>query len=269
MSIAFAQVTYTYPCGQQPAVRDLTVAIPPGRRCALMGRNGCGKSTLLRLADGLFRPDRGQVYWQGQPLTYRAQALRSLRQQVGLVFQDPEQQLVATTVEEDLSYGLCNLGLSDAEVADRVQRALQEFDLLELADTPINHLSLGQKKRVAIADVMILRPQLLLMDEPTAYLDPAQTRTLFRLLEQIGAMGTTTLIATHDLEFIYTWADWVMVMDQGQIVLTGEVETVFAKETLLHQLGLGVPPSLALLAQLPLPPEQLTGLRGVLRRRFT
>lgn len=269
MPIAFEQVTNTYPCSQLPAVHDLTVAIPPGRRCALIGRNGCGKSTLLRLADGLFRPNRGQVFWQGQPLNYRTPALRSLRQQVGLVFQDPEQQLVATTVEEDLSYGLCNLGLPDAEVASRVQRALQEFDLLELADTPINHLSLGQKKRVAIADVMILRPQLLLMDEPTAYLDPAQTRTLFQSLERIHSAGTTIVIATHDLEFVYAWADWLMVMERGQIVLEGTGQEVFAHRALLKELGLGVPLMMDILTELQVSKTDFERIHKRLRSRFS
>ncbi|MGK7910568.1 MAG: energy-coupling factor ABC transporter ATP-binding protein [Synechococcus sp.] len=268
MPIAFEQVTYSYPCSQHPAVQDLTVAFPRGRRCALIGRNGCGKSTLLRLADGLFRPARGRVYWQGEPLNYRAPALRSLRQQVGLVFQDPEQQLVATTVEEDLSYGLYNLGLPDAEVASRVQDALQEFDLLELADTPINHLSLGQKKRVAIADVTVLRPKLLLMDEPTAYLDPAQTRTLFQSLERIHSAGTTIAIATHDLEFVYAWADWLMVMDCGRIVLEGTAQEVFENRTLLRKLGLGVPLAIDVLTELSIPKTDLGGIHEMLRRRF-
>ncbi len=268
MPIAFDQVTYTYPCAQQPAIQDLTLTIPAGRRCALIGRNGCGKSTLLRLADGLYRPDRGQIYWQGQPLHYGTPALRSLRQQVGLVFQDPEQQLVATTVEEDLSYGLCNLGLPDAEVANRVQLALQEFDLQELADTPINHLSLGQKKRVAIADVMVLRPHLLLMDEPTAYLDPAQTRTLFQSLKRIHATGTTIVIATHDLEFVYAWADWLMVMDQGRIILEGTAQAVFAHRPLLQELGLGVPLVLDMLMELPLSQTHLERIHQRLLSRF-
>lgn len=114
---------------------------------------------------------------------------------------------MATTVEEDISYGLCNLDLPKAEIAARTQQALQNFDLLHLADTPINHLSLEQKKRLAIADVMVLQPRLLLMDEPTAYLDPHQTRILFHLLEQIQTAGTTPVIATHDLDFAYAWAN--------------------------------------------------------------
>lgn len=247
MPIEFDRVSYTYPCSQKPAVHELSLQIPSGRRCGLIGRNGCGKSTLLRLADGLFRPDRGKLYWQGKPLDYSRKSLRILRQQVGLVFQDPEHQLVATTVEEDISYGLCNLGLPESEIADRVGRTLEDFDLWELANTPINHLSLGQKKRVAIADVMVLQPKLLLMDEPTAYLDPAQTRTLFSQLERIHASGTTALIATHDLDFIYAWADWLMVMDCGRIVLEGPAEQVFDRHQELSALGLGLPLAVDLL----------------------
>jgi cobalt/nickel transport system ATP-binding protein len=157
------------------------------------------------------------------------------------VFQDPEQQLVAATVEEDLSYGLCNLGLPDAEIAQRVQQTLLDFNLLDLADAPVNYLSLGQKKRVAIADVMILRPPLLLLDEPTAYLDPGQTRNFRRLLEAIQAEGTTIVIATHDLNFVYDWADWVLVMHQGQMVLENTPELVFRQRQILESWGLGTP----------------------------
>lgn len=268
MLMAFEDVAYTYPCSHQPAVQGLTLDIPAGRRCALIGRNGCGKSTLFHLADGLFRPQRGRIHWQGQPLHYTHRALKALRQQVGLVFQDPEQQLVATTVEEDIAYGLCNFGYSPTAIADRVQRTLQDFDLLALADTPINYLSLGQKKRVAIADVMVLQPQLLLMDEPTAYLDPHQTRTLFHLLEQIHAAGTTPLIATHDLEFVYAWADWLMVMDQGQVVLSGPADRVFDRRDVLKALGLGLPLAIDLAADLQALGVTAETLRTRIRRRL-
>lgn len=268
MLMAFEGVAYTYPCSRQPAVQDLTLGIPAGRRCALIGRNGCGKSTLFRLADGLFRPQRGQIYWQGAPLSYSHPGLSALRQQVGLVFQDPEQQLVATTVEEDISYGLCNLGLPEADIAARVQQTLQAFDLVELADTPINYLSLGQKKRVAIADVLVLQPQLLLLDEPTAYLDFPQTCNLFNSLEQIQTLGITTVIATHDLEFVYAWADWLMVMDQGRVVLEGPVHEVFAHRQTLTTLGIGFPLALDLLAWLS---SGLTveSLRDQVRQRYS
>ncbi|MFW6264349.1 MAG: energy-coupling factor ABC transporter ATP-binding protein [Cyanobacteriota bacterium] len=241
MLMEFDQITYTYPCSPEPALTNLSLQIPQGKRCALIGQNGCGKTTLFRLANGLYRPTQGVIRWQGKPLCYDRRSLSQLRQQVGLVFQDPEQQLVAATVEEDLSYGLCNLGLPDAEIAQRVQQTLQDFDLVDLANAPVNYLSLGQKKRVAIADVMILRPTLLLLDEPTAYLDPGQTRNFRRVLEAIQAGGTTIVIATHDLNFVYDWADWVLVIYQGQMVLENSPKRVFQERQTLERWGLGTP----------------------------
>jgi cobalt/nickel transport system ATP-binding protein len=247
MLMEFNQVTYSYPCTQTPAVQNLTLTIPHNGCCALIGRNGCGKTTLFRLANGLYRPSQGTICWQGKPLRYDRKSLNRLRQQVGLVFQDPEQQLVAGTVEEDLSYGLCNLGLPEPEIRRRVQRALENFDLRDLADTPVNYLSLGQKKRLSIADVMVLEPQLLLLDEPTAYLDPAQVRNLLSTLEAVRHTGVTILIATHDLDFVDAWSDWVFVMDAGQRVLEDTPETVFKQRELMTDLGLGVPTSAYLL----------------------
>ena len=239
--IRFQDVEYTYPCSQRSAVQNLTLRIPQHKRCAVIGRNGCGKTTLFRLANGLYRPKRGIIEWRGKPLKYDQKSLNQLRQQVGLVFQNPEQQLVATTVEEDISYGLCNLGLPESEIAQRVQQALLDFDLLSLADAPINYLSLGQKKRVSIADVMVLQPQLLLLDEPTAYLDPKQVQNFRQTLEKVYSRGTTILLATHNLDFVEAWADWVFVMDSGEIVLEGTPETVFSQSQQIQELGLGVP----------------------------
>ncbi len=241
MLMEFDRVEYTYPCTQQPTIKNLSLGIPQGRCCALIGRNGCGKTTLFRLANGLYRPQKGTIRWQGKPLKYDRSSLNQLRQAVGLVFQDPEQQLVGATVAEDLSYGLCNLGLSDSEVGDRTIQGLRDFDLMDLADSPVNYLSLGQKKRVSIADVMVLNPQLLLLDEPTAYLDPPQTRNLLATLQKISATGTTILIATHDLDFVYAWADWLFVMDRGQLILEGTPETVFSQRDIIEGLEFSLP----------------------------
>jgi cobalt/nickel transport system ATP-binding protein len=241
MLMEFDGIEYTYPCNAKPALHSLSLQIGKHQCCAVIGRNGCGKTTLFRLANGLYRPQGGIIRWQGKPLKYHHNALNQLRSQVGLVFQDPEQQLVGTTVEEDLSYGLCNLGLGEKEIEGRVQQALLDFDLTDLADIPVNYLSLGQKKRLSIADVMILQPRLLLLDEPTAYLDPQQVRTLWATLGQIKALGATIMIATHNLDFAYAWADWIFVMDSGKLVLEGSPETVFQKREIMESLGLGIP----------------------------
>lgn len=239
--LEFQQVHYTYPGAQQSAVNGINLHIPTGKKCALIGRNGCGKTTLFLLANGLYKPQKGIISWQGKPLEYNRNFLMQLRQKIGLIFQNPEQQLVASTVEEDISYGLCNLGLASHEIQKRVEQALIEFELTELAQRPVHHLSLGQKKRVSLADVMVLSPELLLLDEPTAYLDRPQTRNLIALLNKIHTSGTTILMATHDLDFVCSWADWVFVMDQGKLILEGQPENVFVQRDLLESIQLGIP----------------------------
>ncbi|MBA3922062.1 MAG: ABC transporter ATP-binding protein [Nostocaceae cyanobacterium] len=239
--IEFIDIHYTYPGSSQPALNGLNLCIPAHTKTALIGQNGCGKTTLFLLANGLFKPQRGKVYYQGQPLVYNRRPLMELRQKVGLVFQNPEQQIVASTVEEDISYGLCNLGLPDKEITQRVEQALSEFGLTEFAGKPVHHLSLGQKKRVSLADVMVLQPELLLLDEPTAFLDQLYTRQLMATLKKIDAGGTTILMATHDLNLVYRWADWIIVLDQGRLVLEGKPKDVFSQREILEELHLGVP----------------------------
>ena len=216
----------------------------------MIGQNGCGKTTFFLLANGLYQPSQGSIRFKGSKVHYDRTSLTSLRQQIGLVFQNPEHQLVASTVEEDISYGLCNLGIADTEIAQRVQAISSEFNLTELAHQPIHNLSLGQKKRVSIADVMVLKPSLLLLDEPTAYLDSRHTRQLIRQLEQIYQGGTTVVLASHDLDFVYQWADWIFVMDQGQLVLEGSPQFVFEHREFLEELQLGVPLAIELMEQL-------------------
>lgn len=239
--LEFQEVFYTYSGGDKSALNSLSLKIPKSKKCALIGQNGCGKTTLFLLANGLYKPQKGCIYWQGQPLKYDRKSLIELRQKVGLIFQDPEQQLVAATVEEDISYGLCNLGLPVTEIKNRVEEILKEFNLTEFAQKPVHHLSLGQKKRVSIADVMVLKPELLLLDEPTAYLDRLHTRQLMNTLEKIHHEGTSILMATHDLDLVYLWADWVVVMDQGRLILEGNPQTVFSQREILEELQLGVP----------------------------
>ncbi len=239
--LEFEQVYYNYAGSEQSALNGLTMKIPSGKKCALIGQNGCGKTTLFLLANGLYKPNSGVVSWRNQPLIYNRNYLSKLRQKVGLIFQDPEQQLVASTVEEDISYGLCNLGLPESEIKNRVEQALIDFELNTLAEKPVHHLSLGQKKRVSIADVMVLQPELLLLDEPTAYLDIKHTRNLLETLKKIHGNGTTLVMATHDLNLVYLWADWVFVMDKGRLIVEGKPQDIFSQRQLLTELELGIP----------------------------
>jgi cobalt/nickel transport system ATP-binding protein len=264
-------VCYSYPLADRPAVQNLSFHLPKQRKTALIGRNGCGKSTMFLLADGLCRPAQGEILLDGIELKFDQATLNRWRQRVGLVFQDPEQQLVAPTVEADISYGLCNQNLPMPEIAERVQQTLQDFQLTELAQSPLHHLSLGQKKRVSIAGVMTLNPDLLLLDEPTAYLDPLQTRNLLTELENIHNAGTTLLVATHDLDFVYQWADWVLVMADGSLLLEGETLEVFEQLQASPDFGLGLPLLWQMWRSLPpiwqqgAPPRSIDQLMVVLR----
>ncbi len=239
--LEFEDIYYTYPGTTQPAIDLLTLRIRRGKRCAVIGQNGCGKTTLFLLANGLYKPQQGSIRYAKKRLKYDRNALIHLRQQVGLVFQNPEQQLIASTVEEDISYGLCNLGLSETAISQRVQQVLTQFELTSFATKPVHQLSLGQKKRVSLAGVMVLQPTLLLLDEPTAYLDPLHTRQLAETLATIHGEGTTILMATHDLEWVYRWADWVFVMNRGKLILEGTPKDIFAQQELLEKIKLGVP----------------------------
>lgn len=268
--LQFENVSYTYPGAHKPAIVDLTLAIPAGRKTVILGHNGCGKSTLLLLADGLYRCSAGVIYWQGEPLQYQGRSLNQWRQRIGLAFQDPEQQLVAATVAEDISYGLCNLQLSQAEIAQRLKQTLIDFNLQELANQPLHYLSLGQKRRVALAGVMALKPQLLLLDEPTAYLDRLQTRHLMQELDRIYHHGTTIVMATHDLDLAYSWADWVIVLHEGRSLMSASADQVFNNVALLEQLELGMPTLLEIWNALPMalrdrqnPPKTVAQLRSL------
>lgn len=240
--VEMEEVSYTYPGSADPALDRVTLRIPRGKRCALLGHNGCGKSTLFLHLNGIYRPDCGRVKWGGEVYTYGRTYLAELRKKVGLVFQDPEQQLIASTVMEDISYGLYNAGVSNVEAAQRVEAALIRFGLEELRERPVHHLSLGQKKQIALAGVMILRPELLLLDEPTAYLDPLHTKLLLKELETIyQEEGTTMLMATHDIDLAYEWADWIFIMHKGRLLLEGPPEYVFARRDVMEEIGLGIP----------------------------
>lgn len=251
MILEALDVSFSYPASQTKALNKLKLRIPEGKKTAICGHNGSGKSTLFLHAIGIHSPSSGQVLWKNEPLTYTRKELKQLRQDVGLVFQDPEQQLILNTPYEDVTYGLRNAAIPEPEITRRAEAILRTMGLEHIAHKPIHHLSLGQKKRVALAGVLVLEPKLLLLDEPTAYLDRKSEQQLVEELDRIHSRGITIVMATHDMNLAYSWADWILVMDQGQCVMEGTPVEIFKDSKAIHHLGLDRPMLLDLWEALP------------------
>ncbi|NLG23835.1 MAG: ABC transporter ATP-binding protein [Clostridiales bacterium] len=215
--IEAVDLTYCYP-GGAPALRALTFRLADGARCALMGANGAGKSTLLSLLCGLELPQGGRASIDGVPLD-RAH-IEQVRARVGMVFQNPDDQLFMPTVWDDVAFGLRRRGLPAAEVDARASEALADMGALHLKDRPPYRLSGGEKRAVALAAVLALRPSTLLLDEPTAFLDPRARRAL---VARLRALPVGLLIATHDLALAKELADEVLLLREGQLLAQGPV----------------------------------------------
>ncbi len=191
---------------------DVTFGIRDGRSLALLGRNGSGKTTLLRLLSGGLRPSAGELRLEGTTVSYGRAGLTRLRTTVQLVVQDPDDQLFAASVGQDVSFGPMNLGLPEPEVRERVADALAALDITALRDRPTHLLSYGQRKRAAIAGAVAMRPRVLILDEPTAGLDPHGQERLLEVLRRLRAAGTTVVMATHDVDLALRWADDTAVL---------------------------------------------------------
>ncbi|WP_344609626.1 energy-coupling factor ABC transporter ATP-binding protein, partial [Streptomyces glaucus] len=237
--VALRGASFAYEDG--PAVLSgLDFEIREGRALALLGRNGSGKTTLMRLLSGGLRPHTGELVVEGRPVAYDRKGLTRLRTTVQLVVQDPDDQLFAASVAQDVSFGPLNLGLPDAEVRARVDEALTALDIAALADRPTHLLSYGQRKRAAIAGAVAMRPRVLVLDEPTAGLDPDGQERLLATLGELRARGTTVVMATHDVDLALRWADDAALLTPGG-VRTGPAATTLARADLLRQAGLRLP----------------------------
>ena len=201
----------------RPVLDGADIAVPAGRRIAVLGPNGGGKTTLFRLLVGLLTPTSGQVLLDGDVLRPGRRALTRLRERVQLVVQDPDDQLFAADVAQDVSFGPLNLGLGPDEVDRRVAEALAAMDVADLADRPTHLLSFGQRKRVSIAGALAMRPRLLILDEPNAGLDPSGVDALLAAVDALHEAGTTVMISTHDVDLAHRWADDVAVVAGGRV----------------------------------------------------
>jgi len=234
--LKFDGVSFQYPDGTR-ALDSCSLTIRRGSRTAVLGANGAGKTTMFLHLNGILRPSAGQVYWDEAPLDYSRGGMRKLRSQVGLVFQNPDSQLFSASVREDVSFGPMNLRLEEAVVRKRVEDALLAVGMAESADKPVHNLSYGQKKRVCIAGVLAMQPEVVVLDEPMAGLDAAMQEELTVVLERLHASGMTIVIATHDLDFAYGWADEAIVLQSGRLLVHGKPAEILLQEDVQNTLG--------------------------------
>jgi cobalt/nickel transport system ATP-binding protein len=232
-------LVYVYP-GSVKALEGINFIAPRKSRIAVIGSNGAGKSTLFRHFNGIFKPTSGSVLIKGEPITKKN--VREVRKFVGIVFQNPDDQIFSPTVEQDVAFGPTNLGLDEETVNHRVEEALRIVGIEDLANRVPHHLSGGEKKRVAIAGVIAMEPQVIVLDEPTSGLDPQGVRDFNEFINSLSSeYGMTVIFSTHDVSLVPEIADFLYVMNKGRIIAEGTIEEIFIQPDLLQSVRLDVP----------------------------
>jgi cobalt/nickel transport system ATP-binding protein len=232
------------------AICGISFHIRKKEKIALVGPNGAGKSTLLKMFNGMIRPDSGLMLFANQPIGYDMVSLRMLRKRVGFVLQNPDRQIIAPTVYQDVAFGPTNLGYSETEVKEAVTTALRHVGLEGFERRPPHQLSGGEKKRVAIAGVLAMDPDVLVLDEPTSGLDPSGSEDIMELLDELNHEGKTIIISTHNVELAYPWADRAMLMLEGKILEEDIPEVAFGNPEYVRRAHLSLPTLLELYIEL-------------------
>jgi cobalt transport protein ATP-binding subunit len=233
-------ITYRYPDGTN-ALENVNFKAVEGKIIALLGPNGAGKSTLFLHFNGILKPASGSITVDGEYLNYKKEDLMNLRQKVGIVFQNPDDQLFAPTVVEDVAFGPVNLGLSKEEVKKRANDALKRVGMEEFKKKAPHHLSGGQKKRVAIAGILAMHPKIMVLDEPTSGLDPRGASRIMKLLYKLNREGITIIISTHDVDLVPLYAHTVYIISHGHIIKEGNPREVFEDTETIRKANLRLP----------------------------
>ena len=240
IQLSTENLSFTYPDGTQ-ALKNINIEIEKGEKVAIIGPNGAGKSTLFSHFNGLTEPTSGCVKIEDKPNSFEKDELLKVRQKVGIVFQDPNDQLFAPTVKEDIAFGPMNLGLSYDEVEKRVEDALKMVGMENYEDKTPHHLSGGQQKRIAIAGIIAMKPELMILDEPTAGLDPDGVEKVLNIMNQLNEKGMTLIISSHDIDMISKYADKIFVLYNGEIIESGNKNKIFSDMELLKKAHLRTP----------------------------
>ena len=231
---------FSYEKGKE-ILKRIDVEIKKGEKIAVLGNNGSGKTTFFMNLNGVYLFDEGNIYLKGRKIEKNKKDLNYLRENIGIVFQNPDNQIIGSTVYEELSFGLINLGLSKKEIEERIEKISQKLNLKKYLDTPPHYLSGGEKKRVCIGDIVAMNPEIIIFDEPTAELDQLNVKILEEILDDLSMEKKTIILSTHDIDFAFRFADRILVFSDGEIIGDGTSEEIFKNIELLKKANLKKP----------------------------
>lgn len=240
IQLSTENLSFTYHDGTQ-ALKNINIEIQKGEKVAIIGANGAGKSTLFSHFNGLTEPTSGCVKIEGNPISFEKEELLKVRQKVGIVFQNPNDQLFAPTVKEDVAFGPMNLGLNCDEVEKLVENALKMVGMESYGNKTPHHLSGGQQKRVAIAGIIAMKPEIMILDEPTAGLDPDGVEKVLSIMNQLNKEGMTLIVSSHDIDMISEYADKIFILHNGEIIESGSKNKILSNRELLKKAHLRTP----------------------------
>ncbi len=234
-------LTYIYPNNNNVALDKISVRIKENEKIVVLGSNGAGKSTFFLNLNGVLKQQSGTIKYRGQEINHSREQLFKLRKNIGIVFQEPDSQIIASTVLGEVSFGPMNLKLPKSEVIKRVDEALEYMNISEFKNRAPHYLSGGEKKKVSIADIIAMKPEIIILDEPTASLDPFNTEALDGVINKLSSQGTTMIISTHDVNFAYRFAERILVFSKGKIIADDTPINIFNNEELLKEANLKTP----------------------------
>lgn len=242
-------VYFTYEDGHQ-ALKGINLEIKRGSKVVFMGANGSGKSTFFLCLNGIHKPQSGTIYFNGAPIDYSRKGLLALRSKVGIVFQDPDNQLFSASVYQEISFGVLNLKIPEQKARQQVEDVIESLEITPFRNKPTHALSGGQKKQVSIADILVMNPDIIILDEPAASLDPKHTAIVNHIVDRLTERGITVIISTHDVNFSMDWADEVILFHDGTILMQGQPEEVFVNKAVLAKTNLEQPACIVLFESL-------------------
>ena len=237
---------FSYDDENSHSLNGLSLEIKRGHKVAFMGANGSGKSTFFLCCNGIHRPSSGTLYFNGEPIDYSKKGLLDLRAKVGIIFQDPDNQLFSASVYQEISFGILNLGVSEEKAKEEVEQVIDYLEITPFRHRPTHALSGGQKKQVSIADILVMHPEIIILDEPAAALDPKHTTMVNHIVDRLTDEGITVLMSTHDVNYAFEWADDIFLFKDGKVLMQGTPVEVFSNQSALAETNLEQPAVLQL-----------------------